>query len=217
MFIARLFGFLLGSLEASTQPRNLGTKMEIGDKIIEVAEQFEGLVEIVSNTKWDDLSTPGHDARADKLIQILKYGGHVDGAPYCASGVEGVWKVAYEDQKASTAILAQISQILTPHVLTSYRNALSANLVTKTPKKGAIGFMRNGNTSNGHAFLFIDMADSKTMNTIEFNTSPSAKDIAQDRDGGIGLGGVWRKRRTLDFAPTSGLWLMGFMNPLPLQ
>lgn len=185
--------------------------MTIGDRIIATAEEFEGLVEIISNAEWDDPKTKGPDARAAKFEKLLKSAGHADGAPYCASFVEGVWIAAYREN-ASTAILAQIQGLLTPHVMTSFNNCNRAGLISQVPQRGAIGFMQNGDRSTGHAFL-VRGVQAGMISTIEANTSPTD---ANERDGGIGTGGVYRKRRHLSFIRRNGLWLRGFLNPIPV-
>lgn len=190
--------------------------MNINDKIISVAEEFEGLVEIVSNETWDNPTTKGRDPEADRLKMILKRAGHQNGWPYCASFCEGVWVTAYEDLKVTTGILAQIQGILTPHVMTSYRNAKAAGLITMTPERGAIAFMQKGSSDSGHEFLVCGV-EGTTIKTIEGNTSPSPSDIQADRDGGIGTGGIWRKRRLFNTTKSNGLWIRGFMNPIKIQ
>lgn len=148
------------------------------------------------------------------MVLIMDLSGAIYVCGNCMTYCEGVWTVAYTEQKASTGLLAQIRGILTPHVMTSYNNALSAGLISRVPERGAIGFMQNGTGSSGHAFLVLGM-DNGYINTIEANTSPSAKDVAADRDGGIGTGGVWRKRRLFSLErKLSGLWIKGFLNPI---
>jgi hypothetical protein len=187
--------------------------MTIGDKIVQVAEEFEGLVEVISNTKFDDPKTKGPDARADKLVRILRRAGHSDGWPYCSSFTEGVWVVAYEDMQAKPKVIAAIRGLLSPSVMNSYTACREAGLITKEPHKGAVGFMQSGSKWQGHAFLVTDV-DSGWIRTIEGNTSPSD---ANERDGGIGTGGVWRKKRAVVFAAKEcGLHLRGFLNPLPV-
>lgn len=188
----------------------------IGDRIIEVAEKFEGLVEVINNAEWDDPKTKGPDARAVVFEAMLKRAGHQDGWPYCASYVEGSWVTAYTEAGASPALIARIRLILSPHVMTSYRAAKAAGLITRTPARGAVGFMTLGGSDSGHMFLVKRLA-LPFVRTIEANTSPTPSDVAGDRDGGLGSGGVWgSKQRLYAFNRTSGLWLRGFMNPLPI-
>ena len=190
--------------------------MNIADRIIAVAEDYEGLVEVISNAEWDDPKTAGKDTRAAKFEQMLKASGHNDGWAYCMSFCEGVWITAYsEQQNVTTAILKQIKGILGPHVMTSYNNAARDGLISRVPQVGGIGFMQNGSGSAGHAFLVRGIANG-FLSTIEANTSPSPTSSAADRDGGIGTGGVWRKKRLLSLTKKSGLWIKGFLNPLPV-
>ena len=192
--------------------------MNINDRIIAVAEDYEGLVEVISNAEWDDPKTAGKDTRAAKFEAMLKSAGHEDGYAYCMSFCEGAWSVAYSEQKnVTTGLLAQIKGILMPHVMTSYHNANNAGLISRVPERGAIGFMQNGSSSSGHAFLVLGL-ENGYINTIEAKTSPSAKDTAADRDGGIGTGGVWRKRRLNSLTKRiSGLWIRGFLNPIKVS
>jgi hypothetical protein len=185
--------------------------MKINDRIAQVAEEFEGLVEVISNAEWDDRKTKGKDPRAAKFEEMIKRAGHQDGWPYCASFVEGVWRVAYAEAGAPAATLALVAKLLTPHVMTSFRNCKEAGLVSQTPVRGAVMFMQNGKTDSGHAGLVLSF-EAGWVNTIEANTSP---DDPNERDGGAGSGGVFRKRHRLSFEPRNkGLWLRGFLNPL---
>jgi hypothetical protein len=180
--------------------------MNIGAKIVDVADDFEGLVEVKSNQEWRD------SARGAKFKAMLKRVGHSDGWPYCMSFCEGVWRVAYEEAGKEFGV---IGKMLNPSVVSSYNNLKEAGISLRpaVPMEGAIFFMQNGSSGNGHAGIVTGF-DGKFLSTIEANTSPNPKDAAQDRDGGAGTGGVWRKRRAYDFTKRSGLWLKGILNPL---
>ncbi len=180
--------------------------MNLGAKIVDVADDFEGLVEVRSNAAWRDA------ARGAKFKAMIKRAGHEDGWPYCMSFCEGVWRVAYEEAGRDFSLLGKL---LNPSVLGSYGNLKNAgiNLRPAVPMEGAIFFMQSGSSGNGHAGI-VTACDGKFLATIEANTSPSAVDVAADRDGGIGTGGVWRKRRLYDFAKKPGLWLKGILNPM---
>lgn len=183
----------------------------IGNKIVEVASEFEGLVEVISNAEWDDPKTKGQDPHAVRFEQMIKRAGHQDGWPYCASFVEGVWTLSYEDSGASRDLLVKISRLLTPHVMTSFLNCQKAGLITQDPVRGAVMFMQNGRGSSGHAGL-VTGVDGGWFWTIEANTSSNDPN---ERDGGAGAGGVFRKKRLLSFTPKSkGLWIRGFLNPI---
>jgi hypothetical protein len=186
--------------------------MKIADQILQVAEEFEGLVEIVSNSEWDDLRTPGKDKRAAAFEEMLKRAGHWDGWPYCMSFCEGVWVTAYTELGAKPAVIARLRTVLSPSVMNSYTNCREVGLISKQPERGAILFMQNGGKWTGHAGLVTDVEPGGWIRTIEANTSPTD---ANERDGGAGTGGVWRKRRSLNFEKrNSGLWLRGFLNPM---
>lgn len=190
--------------------------MNIADRIISTATEFEGLVETRSNAAWDDLTTPGLDQRAQKFAHILRRAGHQPGWPYCMSFCEGIWIAAYEAAGASTEQVGRIREMLTPSVMASYTNAKNAGLITRTPAPGAVFFMQSGSSWQGHAGIVLRADASTHFRTIEANTSPGAEQ--NERDGGAGLGGVWRKRRPLAFIQRErGLHLRGFLAPLPVS
>jgi hypothetical protein len=180
--------------------------MTLGAKIIDVADDFEGIVEVKSNTTWRDAT------RGEKFKGMVKRVGHQDGWPYCMSFCEGVWRISYEELGRDFSVL---SKLLNPSVMSSYNNLKTAglNLRPSLPMEGAIFFMQNGGSGTGHAGI-VTAFDGKLLSTIEANTSPNAKDAAADRDGAAGAGGVWRKRRAYDFSKRNGLWLKGILNPL---
>jgi hypothetical protein len=187
--------------------------MTIADRIVAVAEEFEGLVEIKSNAEWDDPNTRGTDAHAVKFEEMIKRAGHQDGWPYCMSFSEGVWVTAYEDAKASKTLITRIKSLLSPSVMNSFQACKDAGLISKAPKRGAIMFMQSGASWKGHAGL-VRIAEGGWINLIEANTSSSD---ANERDGGIGTGGIWRKKRAVTFVPKNrGLWIRGFLNPIDL-
>ena len=180
--------------------------MNLGTKIIDIADDFEGIVEVKSNAIWRDA------ARGEKFKALIKRVGHQDGWPYCMSFSEGVWRIAYEELGRDFSVLGKL---INPSVMSSYNNLKTAgiDLRPKMPMQGAIFFMQNGSSGTGHAGI-VTAFDGKFLSTVEANTSPNAKDAAADRDGGAGTGGVWRKRRSYDFTKKPGLWLKGILNPL---
>jgi len=185
----------------------------VGEKIVSVAERFESLVEIRSNAVFDDPKTPGPDRRAAEFVEMIKRAGHRDGWAYCMSMCEGVWHVSYEELGASRDTLSKIAMLLNPHVMSSFSACMAAGLISKIPALGAVGFMQKGSSSSGHAFIVTDPGQD-WIRTIEGNTSPTDPN---ERDAGIGTGGVWRKRRLMSLArKKSGLWIRGFMHPFPL-
>jgi hypothetical protein len=183
--------------------------MNIADKIIGIAEEFEGLVEVISNEEWDDPKTKGKDPHAAKFEAMLKRAGHQDGWAYCMSFCEGVLVTAYDELGLKQHVL-RARTLLSPSVMNSYKACREAGVISKVPHRGAIGFMQSGGKWQGHAFL-VTAVDGSVVHTIEANTSPTN---AQERDGGIGTGGVYRKRRQIVYVPReSGLHLRGFLNP----
>jgi len=187
--------------------------MTINEKIVDIAEDFEGLVETLSNAEWDNLRTKGRDESAGTFEQMIKRAGHQDGWPYCMSFCEGVWVTAYEQSDACPNLISRIRRLLSPSVMNSYTDCAEAGLISREPQRGAIMFMQAANTWRGHAGIVSDV-DGLWFRTIEANTSTSD---ANERDGKVGTGGVWRKRRQLALVPkTSGLWLRGFLNPISI-
>lgn len=185
--------------------------MNIADRIISVAEEFEGLTEIISNAEWDDLKTKGPDARAAKFEEMIKRAGHQDGWAYCMSFAEGVWVTAYTEAGASKSLIAKIRGLLNPGVMNSYTACREAGLISKVPQPGAVMFMQSGESWRGHAGI-VTRADPAWIRLMEANTSPEDN---EERDGGAGTGGIWRKKRHIDFTPrTRGLWIRGFLNPI---
>lgn len=188
----------------------------INDQIITVAERFEGLTEIVSNKEWDDAKTKGIDARALALKGMLKAAGHEDGWPYCMTFSKGVWVTAYTEFVPGNPAIAQIKKLLGPSVMESFSNCMNAGLIATVPMVGAIFFMQNGKSWQGHAGI-VERVEDQFVYTIEANTSPGATATQADRDGGIGTGGVWRKKRSRDMTRNpNGLYLRGFLNPIPV-
>ena len=176
--------------------------------IIKIAYQYIGLVEIKSNTKWDDLKTIGHDERAKKLVKWLKESGHQDGWAYCQSFCEAVYREAYELHGSPEPATSQIKKNITPSVMNTYTAFEKLGKITKKPNEGAIGFMRKGKSWSGHAFL-VEKTDSKYIYTIEGNTSSHGATVEADRNGDL----IISKKRPLNFVKTNGLYLIGFVNP----
>lgn len=185
------------------------TRDEIGQKIISVASTFIGLQETKQNAEWDNPSTVGRDEAADALRKALRASGWMAGWPYCAAFVEACWRIAYTELGAPDQLLTRIKLRLTPSVLQSYNN-WKPDSTQREPEPGAIFFMQLGHTAYGHAGLVVHQ-NGDAISTIEGNTSPMPGSSALDRDGD----GIFKKVRLLDFNPKSGLWLKGFLNPIP--
>lgn len=191
----------------SRQPVDL--RMSPGQKIIQVAERWVNLHEVAANAAWDDLSTPGEDQRALDLRDAMRASGWQEGWSYCAALVEAVWRTAYVELGAPIELLLEISRKLTPSVMQSFRNWEGS--ISLEPEPGAIFFMQLGSGWQGHAGIVVRRGIGKVA-TIEGNTSPDPATPEADREGD----GVFRRVRTLDFKPRPGLWMRGFLNPLPL-
>jgi hypothetical protein len=186
--------------------------MNINLKILEVASRFEGLVELKSNAKWGSKKLKAADPAAAQMERMLKRSGHQDGWPYCMSFCEMVWHVAYEEIGACQETIRMVCRLLNPSVMQSWANVKEAGLNDRVPKLGAIFFMQKGTSGYGHAGIVEDHAET-LLHTIEANTSPQPGTTDEDRDGGVGTGGVWRRRRAYRFGKGSGLHLVGFLNP----
>jgi hypothetical protein len=181
--------------------------MSNGEKILACARQYVGLSEVKPNMAWDDLSTRILDASAQKLVNKLKKVGWQPSWAYCMAFVEAVLDEAYENDPQ---VLVKIRRLLNPSVMNSYQNVSDAGLLEKTPEPGAIFFMQKGGTGFGHAG-FVEKIVGGSLVTLEANTSPTAADVAKDREGdGIYDGKV----RPFNFNPSKGLWIRGFLNPL---
>lgn len=179
---------------------------EVGSRIVAAGAKFYGLSEVMSNRKWDDLTTPGHDAVADEFRNELLNVGWEPTWPYCAAFCEVAWRKGY----AGRPELDKVRKMLTPGCLLSFNNAaeLGGNWTSKIPQVGAIGIMRKGSSSSGHAFI-VTRIEGNTLHTLEANTSPGVVDSAKDREGD----GVYFKTRELKFKPSTGLHLIGFIIP----
>lgn len=184
--------------------------MTINELIISKAHQFVGLVETRSNAEWDDPLTPGIDASARLLRATLSAAGWQPGWAYCAAFVEGVWSLAYAEIGSSQLI--KVKNLLTPSVMQSFEHCQAAGLISRIPVPGAIMFMQNGKSWTGHSGI-VEKTDGERIWNIEANTSPSPLSTAADREG---QGVFDRKQRRIDFSPKPGLWLRGFLNPLPV-
>lgn len=183
--------------------------MTINERIIADARQFANLIETKSNAEWDDPATPGIDARARLLRATLIATGWQPGWAYCAAFVEGIWSLAYAE--VGSAQLVRVKRLLTASVMQSLANCQKENLIARSPVPGAIFFMQNGKSWTGHAGI-VTKADDQRFWSVEANTSPAPGSVQAEREGdGIFDG----KQHRIDFSPKPGLWLRGFLNPLP--
>lgn len=186
------------------------TQAEIGSQIIAVASRFVGLHETKANAEWDNPATVGKDQAAQDLRTELKASGWMLGWPYCAAFVEACWRLAYVDLAAPEALQSRIGARLTPSVMQSFNNWKGETSLVAQP--GAIFFMQMGQGATGHAGIVVQSSKDQ-FSTIEGNTSPQAGSPDADREGD----GVFKKIRRLDFTPKAGLWLRGFLNPIPWE
>jgi len=183
------------------------TNMTNGQKIIELASRFAGLTEVRQNAKWDDKKTPGEDARAEELRQILRAAGHQDGWPYCASFCRAIWFSVY----SCTQHKITVKKTLSASVMNSWEQVKKAGLARDYPVPGAIFFFRNGRAWTGHEGIVVEVGDGGKMRTIEGNTSPQPTGTQSDREGD---GVYFRERNCVIQSPRdSGLYLVGFLHP----
>lgn len=183
---------------------NFKNSPDIGARVVIAAAKFVGLTEVRSNAEWDILSTPEKDALSGEFLAELLRSGWKSGWPYCAAFCEAVWRKAYQGRSE----LPLVQRMLTPGCLVSFNNAAEHGWTSQTPVIGAIGIMRKGQTSAGHAFIVTGIKGD-TLHTIEANTSPAPSSVEDDRNGD----GVYRKTRKLLYKPTAGLHLIGFIVP----
>jgi len=184
-------------------------KQEIGNEIIKVGSHFVNLFEIKDNAAWRSILDPNSGKEESALLEAeMKKSGWQPGWPYCMAFSETIWRLAYSNLNAPSEVLSNFGKKLNPSVMTSY-NACKG-LITKDPIPGSIFFMQKGSTSNGHAGIVV-ACDGKSMATLEANTSPGKAISAEaDRNGD----GIYRKIRSFDFTKSSGLHLLGFLNPI---
>jgi len=192
-----------------TPPSPIDLRMQPGEKIVEVATRWVNLHEVASNAQWDDLGTPGSDRRAKDLLDAMLASGWQRGWAYCIAFAEAVWRTAYVELGAPASIITEIGKKLTPSVMSSYTNW--QDQISHDPEPGAIGFLQKGQSWHGHAVIVVQRVVDR-MATIEGNTSPDPATPEADREGD----GVFKRVRKMSFEPSKGLWLRGFLNPLPL-
>lgn len=174
------------------------------DSIIKIAKRYVGLTESVANTKWTSKNLENSDALSDQLSKNMITAGWRPGWPYCMAFVKAVYMEAFAKDPAK---LAFIKKAFTPAVMTSY-NASKA-YVSKTPTPGSVFIFQKGAGGNGHAGIVVDVSD-HSFSTIEGNTSPAPTSAEADRNGD----GIYAKARKLDFTPSAGLHLIGFIDLL---
>jgi len=167
---------------------------EVAARAVMRAAHFVGLTEVRNNVSW------GNAALAAEFKAELLRTGWQSGWPYCAAFAEVVWRYAYQGR----AELSTVKTMLTAGCLQTYRNAVDEGWVSKKPCVGAIGIMKNGATEKGHAFIVVEV-DGDKLTTIEGNTL--AEEESREGDG------VYKKYRLVEYRPTTGLHLLGFITP----
>ncbi len=172
--------------------------------ILNTARHFLNLTETAPNARWDDVITSGQDPRGDELLQALLATSWQKGWAYCAAFAEVCWRAGYKKRSE----LPLVGQSITASVMGTFENFQELKRITKTPQPGALMLMQHGSSWQGHAGI-VERIDGNTVYTIEGNTSAGGGSVEQQRNGD----GVYRKTHRLDFTPTSGLWLRGFVNP----
>lgn len=182
---------------------------EIGKKIIANAMRFVNLIEIKANAEWRCISdrSKGKELSIELHAAMAKAGWY-DGLPYCAAFTRAIWEMTYVQCGAPANVISTVKKLNLGAV--SSFNAVKP-LITKTPQPGAIFFMQHGNTAHGHAGLVSSSLNASALNTIEGNTGAGrAATVEADRNGD----GVFAKTRSFSLAPTAGLHIIGFLNPI---
>jgi hypothetical protein len=177
------------------------SQLDAGVAILREAQRFLDMYEIAPNAQW---SRP---VDSEALVALMRATGWKPGWPYCAAFVEACYGAA-AGKLAGPEVEALVRAKFAIHVLTTYRN-VQARTHQGRPVPGSVFFMRKGQTSEGHTGLVL-MAGERTMVTIEGNTSPGARTAASDREGD----GIYFRIRPLTVAPSPGLHLIGFLDPL---
>jgi hypothetical protein len=180
------------------------------DTLFELAQPILNAEEVVANKKWNKKNKEIREALIDA--------GWEDGQPYCMYSCKAAWLATYRKLNAPQSIIDLVKSTLNGSVVASWSNCGEMRILTRYVKelklvqRGAIFFLRKGQTSSGHAGIVSEMIPSTmrwSYRTIEGNTSPQAKTASKDREGD----GFYSKVRPVDGAHTNGLWLMGFVNP----
>lgn len=175
--------------------------LDAGIEVLRVAQQFLDMHEVQSNAVW---SRP-----ADSVVlrELLKKTGWQDGWPYCAAFVEACYGTGCA-HLGDAALERLVRAKFTPSVMQTYQNVRPL-VHQQVPVPGAVFFMQKGTSGLGHEGLVV-MAGKRTMATLEGNTSPGVVSSGADREGD----GIYLKLRPIDFAPSKGLHLLGFLDPV---
>jgi hypothetical protein len=161
-------GFVLSEERGAAVSPSLTKEFIIN--LIKRSQEFEGLVETVPNSKWDDPREAGW--QKDKSQKISNYMNRVKGwspgAPYCAAAVGAFVVMAMEDCKI---LPNKFLNNWTAHVMTNVRLLKSKNILSITPSLGSIWLAKYGHTDFGHTGVVLDIKGD-TLITVEGNTSP---------------------------------------------
>lgn len=177
---------------------------ELRQKIKEVAEQYEGIIEKPNNSGWYDVS----------FETKMKNLGWIMGEPWCACFVKQVWIEACDVLKykfVSTILKKQ----MTKSAYGTYLNLTSNGFwVNKIPEQGDLVCWRNYIIKNKvlvptwHGHIGIDLWNEndseKHFITLDGNSNPEG-----GREGYI----IGRIERNLNFEIQKGLTLLGFIKP----
>ena len=174
--------------------------------VLDQAAQYNGLSEIVDNTKWAFVTRPNDRTIPDQFKAALEDVGWQAPWAYCIAAAKAVWKQAFAKVGRDFSFYEARLDV---SCLNSWDKCKEANLVTKTPSVGAIMILQHGGTSLGHSGI-VRGVQGDTLLTWEANTSATSSDPNRDREGDV----VTYKTRPFDFTVTDGLHLLGFV-PLP--
>lgn len=173
------------------------TADSFGDQIIRHATMFTGLKEVRQNREWDNPQTPEIDrVLSDLLRREMEKSGWESGAPYCAAFAEAVYRMAWHHCGGADDApgFVRFKKLMTPHVVTSFKNFKAAGLIHRSPAAGAIWFARKRGTSSGHAGIVISVplwSKPPRMINVEGNTTFAFESAAKDREGD----GIARRER----------------------
>lgn len=184
------------------------TTEQIANRIVEYASRFLNLYEVRQNKIWDNPATPGHDAVADELVDLLKSVGWQPGWAYCMALAAALWIRVYKELGAPKSYTDKLHKSFNCSSVESFNQWKKD--ISLVPLPGSIFFMRRGDTPYGHAGIVVG-SEANKIKTIEGNTSAVVLVASQDYEGD----GVFRKVRSLDFSWKAGLYLRGFLHPKP--
>jgi hypothetical protein len=168
-------------------------------RLIDVATNFVGLYETVSNAAFND------PARSKVLLKAMKrVPWWAPGAAYCAAFDGAVVILAAEGLGLDPS---GFLKRWTAHCMTNAKAMRDLGLLSAEPAPGALWLARHGNSDSGHAGIVID-SQGQNMANVEGNTSAGATASAELQRNGDGIYGRLRNQKS-----NGALKTVGFVHP----